>query len=278
MNDKIETVELAALLSNNPTLKAVLNPESIGMFCQYLSVSEFKAGEQIIKFGYPAVELNFILTGEASVSIDQVQVKVLSEQDIFGEGMFSDEGLRSADVFAKSDCIVASLNLWAYESMLFNDSDLALKIKKTFESLYEERQQINQAREHNEAPRYLALIAHDTMKESLNKFVNAHRDLVERFPLIATGMTGLELHHSTGLIFNRKVKSGHLGGYQAIGAMISEDDILGVIFFRDPHSATPADAAVSELSRLCDVYQIPFATNPASAAAILKELSADRSR
>ena len=68
-----------------------------------------------------------------------------------------------------------------------------------------------------------------------------------------------------------------MGGDQAIGTLISTDNVCGVIFFRDPLSAHPHHADIEALGRLCDVYQIPFATNPGTAEAILQHLVANDS-
>ena len=110
------------------------------------------------------------------------------------------------------------------------------------------------------------------MKPSLIAFVEEHQALVDQFPLVATGTTGQLLHAETGVVLSRKVKSEPLGGDQAIGNMISTDTILAVIFFRDPLSAHPHHADIEALGRLCDVYQIPFATNPTTAVAVLHDL------
>ena len=95
---------------------------------------------------------------------------------------------------------------------------------------------------------------------------------LEQFSLIATGTTGSLLFKKTGLMLSRKVASGPLGGDQAVGTMISTANICGVIFFRDPLSTHPHHADIEALGRLCDVYQIPFATNPQSGEAILDYL------
>ena len=77
---------------------------------------------------------------------------------------------------------------------------------------------------------------------------------------------------------SKKVKSGPLGGDQAIGHMISTGNIRGIIFFRDPLSAHPHHADIEALGRLCDVYQIPLATNPATGIAVLEYLSENRDK
>lgn len=118
----------------------------------------------------------------------------------------------------------------------------------------------------------VALIAHDNQKDDLVRFVQAHKSILERFHLIATGTTGRILSEATGLSIERML-SGPLGGDQQIGARIAEERVLAVIFFRDPLTAQPHEPDVSALLRLCDVHDIPLATNPASAAAVLLWLS-----
>ena len=71
--------------------------------------------------------------------------------------------------------------------------------------------------------------------------------------------------------------SGPLGGDQAVGTLISTRNIIGVIFFRDPLSPHPHHADIEALGRLCDVYQVPLATNPQSGEAILDNLLSGKS-
>ena len=104
------------------------------------------------------------------------------------------------------------------------------------------------------------------------EFCKIHTEKLENFPLIATGTTGSMLYKKTGMCLSRKVASGPLGGDQAVGTLISTQNISGVIFFRDPLSSHPHHADIEALGRLCDVYQIPFATNPQSGEAILDYL------
>ena len=109
------------------------------------------------------------------------------------------------------------------------------------------------------------------------EFCSMQSTKLEQFPLIATGTTGSLLCTKTGLVLSRKVASGPLGGDQAVGTMISTKNICGVIFFRDPLSAHPHHADIEALGRLCDIYQIPFATNPQSGEATLDYLLSGKS-
>lgn len=114
----------------------------------------------------------------------------------------------------------------------------------------------------------VALIAHDKKKLDLAMFARDHRDVLRRFPLVATGTTGGVLQENTGLEIER-VLSGPVGGDVQIGARIAEDRIAAVIFFRDPLTSQPHEPDVGALLRLCDVHSVPLATNLGTAAAVI---------
>ncbi|GGK25054.1 methylglyoxal synthase [Deinococcus malanensis] len=116
--------------------------------------------------------------------------------------------------------------------------------------------------------RQVALIAHDKKKLELAMFALTHRETLANFHLVATGTTGSVLQKQTGLQVER-VLSGPLGGDQQIGARLADEAVLAVFFFRDPLTAQPHEPDVSALVRLCDVHDIPLATNPASAEALM---------
>ncbi|UPW84538.1 methylglyoxal synthase [Lysinibacillus sp. Ag94] len=117
----------------------------------------------------------------------------------------------------------------------------------------------------------IALIAHDRKKDNLVQFAIAYRNILNEHMLFATGTTGQRVMDATGLEVTR-FRSGPLGGDQQIGAMIANNDMDMVIFFRDPLTAQPHEPDVSALIRLCDVYQVPLATNMGTAEILLKGL------
>ena len=125
--------------------------------------------------------------------------------------------------------------------------------------------------------RQVALIAHDKKKLELALFALAHKEVLRQFHLVATGTTGGILQKQTGLPVER-VLSGPLGGDQQIGARIATEQVLAVFFFRDPLTSQPHEPDVSALVRLCDVHDIPLATNPASASALMLWLAQQTER
>lgn len=117
----------------------------------------------------------------------------------------------------------------------------------------------------------IALVAHDRKKDNLIQFAIAYRDILAEHDLYATGTTGTMIEAETGLPIT-KFRSGPLGGDQQIGAMIANNDMDMVFFFRDPLTAQPHEPDVMALVRLCDLYHIPLATNMGTAEILLKGL------
>lgn len=118
----------------------------------------------------------------------------------------------------------------------------------------------------------LALIAHDRKKPDLLAFVGQRLEFFRQHSLIATGTTGKLLEETLGIAVER-VAHGPEGGDLIIGGRVATNQILAVIFFRDPLTAQPHEPDVSALLRVCDVHDVPLATNPATAAAIVEWLS-----
>ena len=118
----------------------------------------------------------------------------------------------------------------------------------------------------------IALIAHDKKKDDIIKLAIKYKDVLKEHRLFATGTTGSLIIAETGLDIIR-MKSGPLGGDQQIGSMIADGELDLVIFLRDPLTSQPHEPDVSALMRLCDVRNIPLATNKTSAAIMLKALS-----
>jgi methylglyoxal synthase len=114
----------------------------------------------------------------------------------------------------------------------------------------------------------LALIAHDGKKAEMVAFINKNRILLEQAELIATGTTGLHIEQAGFKV--ERVLSGPLGGDAQIAAMVATKQIDAVFFFRDPLDRHPHEPDILMLVRICDVHDIPLATNPASAKLLLQ--------
>lgn len=117
----------------------------------------------------------------------------------------------------------------------------------------------------------VALIAHDTKKADMVAFAQGNIDILKKCDLIATRSTGQMLDKKTDLEV-KEMQSGPLGGDLQIGGLVASEEIDLVIFLRDPLTAQPHDPDISALLRVCDVHDIPLATNLASAEILLKGL------
>ena len=117
----------------------------------------------------------------------------------------------------------------------------------------------------------IALIAHDSKKKLMQNFCIAYRGILSKNDLFATGTTGRLIEEVTNLSIH-KYLAGHLGGEQQIGAQIEHNQIDLVIFLRDPLTSQPHEPDINALLRLCDVYEIPLATNVSTAQLVLDAL------
>ena len=118
----------------------------------------------------------------------------------------------------------------------------------------------------------IAIIAHDGKKPEMVGFIKDHQEQfkAKNIELIATGTTGSYLERA-GLEVN-KMESGPMGGDAQIASRMVEGAVDMVIFFRDPLGKHPHEVDVNMLMRLCDVYNIPLATNPAAATRFVQTL------
>ncbi|MBP2241355.1 methylglyoxal synthase [Cytobacillus eiseniae] len=117
----------------------------------------------------------------------------------------------------------------------------------------------------------IALIAHDNKKDLLVGFATAYKGILSNHNLFATGTTGSRIMNETGLTVHR-FQSGPYGGDQEIGALVANNKMDIVIFFRDPLTAQPHEPDITALIRLCDVYAVPLATNLGTAEILIKGL------
>ena len=117
----------------------------------------------------------------------------------------------------------------------------------------------------------IALIAHDKKKPEIISLAEKYKDVLSQHELYATGTTGTMIMGETKLDIHR-LKSGPLGGDQQIGAMLANGELDLIVFLRDPLTAQPHEPDVSALLKLCDIHNIPMATNVATAEVLIHGL------
>jgi methylglyoxal synthase len=120
----------------------------------------------------------------------------------------------------------------------------------------------------SESRKTIALIAHDHKKDDMIAFARDHEGVLSRYHLVGTGTTGRLITEKVGLPVKRML-SGPLGGDAEIAAMVAEGKIEAVFFFIDPLDKHPHDPDINTLLRICNVHNVPLATNAATAAYII---------
>lgn len=116
----------------------------------------------------------------------------------------------------------------------------------------------------------IAIIAHDAKKELMVQFCSAYCGILSKHSLIATNTTGKQVGEATGLKI-RKCLSGQ-GGAEQILALLSCNEVDVLLFFRDPINPRATESNDIDLLRLCDVHNVPVATNIATAEALILAL------
>ena len=116
----------------------------------------------------------------------------------------------------------------------------------------------------------IAVIAHDGKKADMVAFIMKRLDFFREVDVVATGTTGKHIEHA-GLDVNC-LKSGPLGGDAQIASLISDGEIDAVVFFIDPLGLHPHQVDVNMLLRICNVYNIPLATNYSTASLLISGL------
>lgn len=122
------------------------------------------------------------------------------------------------------------------------------------------------------APACIALIAHDARKEQMVAFVRRHAAFLATRPLVATRTTGTLIRTQTGLPVEAML-SGPMGGDLQIGARVATGGIAAVVFLRDPLTAHPHEPDIAALLKVCDIYNVPLATNEATGDVLLRHLA-----
>ena len=117
----------------------------------------------------------------------------------------------------------------------------------------------------------IGLIAHDAKKKLMQNFCIAYRGILSKNELFATGTTGRLIEEVTNLNVH-KYLAGHLGGEQQFGMDVEQNQLDLVIFLREPLSPQRNDPDSGNIVRLCDIHNIPLATNLATAELLIKAL------
>ena len=117
----------------------------------------------------------------------------------------------------------------------------------------------------------IALIAHDSKKQLMQNLCIAYRGILCKHDLYATATTGRLVEEVTNISIH-KFHAGHLGGVKQLCSQIEQNQIDMLIFLRDAINPKKHEPDVTDIFNLCDMHNIPFATNLATAELIIKSL------
>lgn len=117
----------------------------------------------------------------------------------------------------------------------------------------------------------IAIIAHDLKKELMTQFCIAYCGVLSKHSLCATNITAKYITEATGLEVERLL-SGVQGGEQQIASRIAYNEIDMLLYFKDTRPNSDVDEVEKEILRLCDMYNIPVATNIATAEVLIMAL------
>ncbi|HBE19201.1 MAG TPA: methylglyoxal synthase [Cyanobacteria bacterium UBA11149] len=121
----------------------------------------------------------------------------------------------------------------------------------------------------------IALIAHDRKKDDIVNFAKQHAGVLSRYKLMATATTGGRIQQGANLQVERLL-SGALGGDVQIAAQVAANEVIAVIFLIDTLYTQPHEPDIQTLLRICNLHNVPLATNLATAEAIIAKLGQNR--
>ncbi|MDE5109960.1 MAG: cyclic nucleotide-binding domain-containing protein, partial [Trichodesmium sp. St7_bin2_1] len=161
MEDNANYKKAVDILSTISILKESFSINEIELFVKRANFQRYEKKVKIISKHEPAISIICLIAGEASVISNDRQLRILKGGDIFGESMFSEEGIRTADVIASTDVSVVIFTVEDYEKLTKISPSIARKYKLFFEAIYEYYKKQDDKFFYVDSTKYLALIAHN---------------------------------------------------------------------------------------------------------------------
>jgi methylglyoxal synthase len=240
--------------------------EEVQTLSHYVSPQKYFAGQVLMKKGTTGTYLGILLSGAVNIIDNATILKTNKAGELVGEIALVQSEPRSADVVAANDGAIAIITFDDIESLKQSHPDIAVKLIRV---LTESVAQIS-AHTKQDTTEYVALLADAREEQKLIDFVTKHKLFFGDRPLAATTRFNELLERKTGVSARKAIDSHRLiGGEGAIGSLIVSGNILALIYLRDSLAKTAKQIDFDALSRFCDLNQVPFATNLATAEAIL---------
>lgn len=229
------------------------------------------AGTQLIDKSQRLKSLYVVTRGAVEVVLPDENRLVLRAPTIVGEIAALSGQTPTADVYAHTDVNmleISTYDLWA----------MAQRDAIAFRTLFEELASLAHQRlrgDYHPRP-YIALVAHEGRKDELVAVAVQNRSYLRAQILLSTHNSAELLGEALELPIHRRVNSGRFGGDQEIGALVAASRVKALVFFQDPLEPQAHLADLQALLRLCDVKNVPVATNPSTAHHLFASLAREQ--
>jgi len=217
--------------------------------------------------GKPGTYLGILIEGSVDIIDNKKVLTTFHPGDLVGEMALIRSEPRNADVMAVSDGEIAILTFDEIESLKRSHANVAVKLLRV---LTESVVRILAAREQKDTTEYIALIADRAEKSELVDFVTKNKLFFSDRAIASAIELKEDLHQRAGIAPQKIIDSHRLvGSAQALGSLIVSGNVQAIIYLRDSLETTANQLDFDSLSRLCDLNRVPFATNLATAEALL---------
>jgi methylglyoxal synthase len=242
--------------------------EEIEIISEYFSIHKFFDLQVILPQTGQDSSFGIILSGEVSVSDDQMENSSRTKGDILGEMAFIQE-FRS-DFIAASDGAIAIMTFDDIEKLKFKKPYLAVKLVD-----FVTHNLVNDLRKNDkkDTTEIIVLLADENLFSDLINLIKDHLHIIKNFSVVTSEKLKKILEQNTNLTISQVIEPQSLIlGETAIGHQILLDQVKAIVYLRDPVKVESNSASIEALSRLCDLQQVLFSTNLLTANAIFQYL------
>ncbi|MGK7922926.1 MAG: cyclic nucleotide-binding domain-containing protein [Trichodesmium sp.] len=241
--------------------------EEIQAISDYIFRKKFLAGQVLMRKGEIGSYLAIILDGEVNIVEDSAIFVTRTRGELLGEIALIESQPRSASVVAASDGEVAIISFDDIETIKNTHPQIAIKLISVLTKSSWCKLQESQISNTN---KYLVLIANQNEYSAVIDFVMKHQDFWQNNQIATTPKLAEVLFTETNIKINKYLDYRRLIGTEtAVGSLIMSGNVSAVIYLRTPILAVKNQVNLEAFLMLCDVYQIPLATNISTAEAIL---------
>jgi methylglyoxal synthase len=239
---------------------------------QSANLSTYQPNEVIVPKGGEVDRLSMLRDGMAIMSDGAGRHLTLERGDVLGELSWIGADPSPFEVRACNEVVTLEIAHAQLEALKHSAPQLSIKLLAELSALAIRRMHLGA----RSPLKYIAVVAHDGLKDTMLDFVHEHTEFFSRRALAATRTTAKLIEAHTSLKVLCVVESGPRGGDQQIAALIAAQRVRALFFFKNPMLALPHDVDVAALCRICDVHDVMLATNRETSRALINHLCQPR--